>query len=107
MNAPTVIEAEAPVAKRFAFPKKAWKVGLIALLVAAAGIWWLTSPRTAESTDNAYLQADSSTVAPKVGGLVAAATSSAIRPTFQAFAGKAKRLATGASASITVGAFMA
>ena len=28
--------------------------------------------RTAESTDNAYLQADSSTVAPKVGGLVAA-----------------------------------
>jgi len=72
MNAPTVIEAEAPVARRFAFPKKAWKVGLIALLVAAAGIWWLTSPRTAESTDNAYLQADSSTVAPKVGGLVAA-----------------------------------
>ena len=72
MNAPTVIEAEAPVAKRFAFPKKAWKVGLIALLVAAVGIWWLTAPRTAESTDNAYLQADSSTIAPKVGGLVAA-----------------------------------
>lgn len=72
MNAPTVIEAEAPVARRFAFPAKAWKVGLIALLVAAAGIWWLTAPRTAESTDNAYLQADSSTVAPKVGGLVAA-----------------------------------
>ena len=77
MNAQTVIEAEAelPVGggkPRFALPRKAWTMGLIALLVAAAGIWWLTAPRTAESTDNAYLQADSSTVAPKVGGLVAA-----------------------------------
>ncbi len=77
MNAQTVIEAEAelPVGggkPRFALPQKAWKMGLVALLVAAAGIWWLTSPRTAESTDNAYLQADSSAVAPKVGGLVAA-----------------------------------
>lgn len=76
MNAQSAIAAEAPVEtpvrRRFALPKKAWKVGLIALLVAAAGVWWLTSPRTAESTDNAYLQSDSSNVAPKVGGLVAA-----------------------------------
>ncbi|MBL8649424.1 MAG: HlyD family secretion protein [Sphingopyxis sp.] len=76
MNAQSAIAAEAPVdapgGRRVAQPKKAWKMGLIALLIAAAGIWWLMSPRTAESTDNAYLQADSSTVAPKVGGLIAA-----------------------------------
>lgn len=72
MNAQTVIEAEAPARRRIAFPKQAWKVGLIALAIAAIGIWWLTAPRTAESTDNAYLQADSSEVAPRVGGLVTA-----------------------------------
>ena len=77
MNAQSAIAAEAErpaddARRRFALPQKAWKMGLVALLVAAAGVWWLTSPRTAESTDNAYLQADSSTVAPKVGGLVAA-----------------------------------
>ena len=42
----------------------------VAVLFAVAGVAWLLSPRTAESTDNAYLKADSSSVAPKVGGLV-------------------------------------
>ncbi len=72
MNAPATFEAGAPVKKGFAVPRKAGAVGLIALLIAAAGIWWLTAPRTAESTDNAYLQADASEVAPRVGGLVTA-----------------------------------
>ncbi|WP_422061987.1 HlyD family secretion protein [Sphingopyxis sp.] len=76
MNAQTAIEPAAPAAEAarrgFALPRKAWKVGLIALAVAAIGIWWLVSPATAESTDNAYLQADSSEVAPRVGGLVTA-----------------------------------
>lgn len=76
MNAPATIAAGAPVdtppRRRLALPKKAWKVGLIALAVAALGIWWITAPRTTESTDNAYLQADSSEVAPRVGGLVTA-----------------------------------
>lgn len=76
MNAQTAIMAEgaadAPTRRRFALPKKAWKIGLIALAVAALGIWWLTAPKSAESTDNAYLQADSSEVAPRVGGLVTA-----------------------------------
>ncbi len=76
MNVQTAIAtdapAEAPARRRFALPKKAWKVGLIALVVAAIGIWWLTAPKSAESTDNAYLQADSSEVAPRVGGLVTA-----------------------------------
>ena len=72
MNAPATFEAEAPVKKRLAVPRKAGVVGLIALLIAAAGIWWLIAPRTSESTDNAYLQADASEVAPRVGGLVTA-----------------------------------
>lgn len=77
MNVQAAIEAGAPTTetaarRRIAPPRKAWKVGLIALAIAAFGIWWLTAPRTAESTDNAYLQADSSEVAPRVGGLVTA-----------------------------------
>ena len=72
MNAPVTIQVDAPVKKRFAVPRKAGVAGLIALLIAAAGIWWLTAPRTSESTDNAYLQADASEVAPRVGGLVTA-----------------------------------
>ena len=44
---------------------------LLALLAAAvwAGYWWVTG-RFIQSTDDAYLQADSMTVAPKVGGYV-------------------------------------
>ena len=72
MNVQAAIEAEAPVRRGISVPKKAWKVGLIALAIAAIGIWWLLAPRTAESTDNAYLQADASEVAPRVGGLVTA-----------------------------------
>ncbi|UKK85778.1 HlyD family secretion protein [Sphingopyxis sp. BSN-002] len=76
MNAQTAIaadaSAEAPVRRRLALPRKAWKIGLIALAVAALGIWWLIAPKSVESTDNAYLQADSSEVAPRVGGLVTA-----------------------------------
>jgi membrane fusion protein (multidrug efflux system) len=72
MNASATFAAEAPVKKRFAVPRKAGAVGLIALLVAAVGVWWLTAPRTVETTDNAYLQADASEVAPRVGGLVTA-----------------------------------
>ena len=73
MNAPVTIEAEASAARRrIALPEKAWKVGLVALAIAALGFWWLTAPKSTESTDNAYLQADSSEVAPRVGGLVTA-----------------------------------
>ncbi|MGN6691320.1 MAG: HlyD family secretion protein [Sphingopyxis sp.] len=76
MNAQTAIAADAPAPEaarpRRTLPKTAWQVGLVALFVAALGVWWLTSPATAESTDNAYLQADSSEVAPRVGGLVTA-----------------------------------
>jgi membrane fusion protein (multidrug efflux system) len=58
-------------------PQRQWRrspllAALVALLIAAAGAAWLLSPRSSESTDNAYVKADSSSVAPKVGGLVSA-----------------------------------
>ena len=42
-----------------------------ALVVAAAGALYIASPKAAESTDAAYVQADTSVVAPRVRGLVA------------------------------------
>jgi membrane fusion protein (multidrug efflux system) len=44
---------------------------VVALLVAVGGALWIAAPKRSVSTDNAYLQADSSVVAPKVRGLVA------------------------------------
>ena len=42
-----------------------------ALALGAAGTAWILAPSARTSTDNAYLKADSTTVAPKVRGLVA------------------------------------
>jgi membrane fusion protein (multidrug efflux system) len=75
MNAPVAAETladAAPVRRRFAVSRKPLVVGAIAVLVAIAGLAWLLSTPSSESTDNAYLHADSSAVAPKVGGLVSA-----------------------------------
>jgi membrane fusion protein (multidrug efflux system) len=41
------------------------------VIAAGAGIAYITAPKGAESTDAAYVEADSSLVAPKVAGLVA------------------------------------
>jgi membrane fusion protein (multidrug efflux system) len=47
-------------------------IGIVLLLVAAVwGVRWWTVGRFIESTDDAYLQADSVTIAPKVSGYVA------------------------------------
>ncbi len=43
----------------------------IAAAVAIGGVTWLHAARPAEATDNAYLKADSTTVAPRVKGLIA------------------------------------
>lgn len=74
MNAPATFETDAAVAPRrtLKLPRKAIVVAAIALVIAALGTFWLLAPRSSESTDNAYLRADSSAVAPKVSGLVAA-----------------------------------
>ena len=42
-----------------------------AVMLAALGAAWIVMPKPSESTDAAYVQADSSAVAPKVRGLVA------------------------------------
>lgn len=70
VSAPIVAEVAAP--RRFVLPKSALAMGAIAVVVAITGILWLISPRTSESTDNAYLHADSSAVAPRIAGLVSA-----------------------------------
>lgn len=43
----------------------------LAVLIATLGLIYLLAPRSSESTDNAYIKADSTTVAPRVGGMVA------------------------------------
>ncbi|MDR6116527.1 HlyD family secretion protein [Sphingomonas sp. SORGH_AS_0789] len=43
----------------------------IALTLAVGGSVWIATPASSESTDDAYVQADTSTVAPRVRGLVA------------------------------------
>jgi membrane fusion protein, multidrug efflux system len=69
---PRAPAAEQPTATpRTQWSRKPWFVALAALIVAAAGAFWIAAPKRSVSTDNAYLQADSSVVAPKVRGLVA------------------------------------
>lgn len=45
-------------------------VSLMAALAAGAGIFWIVSPADSQTTDDAYVEADSTNVAPKVRGLV-------------------------------------
>jgi membrane fusion protein (multidrug efflux system) len=54
----------------FASRKAMLAVGA-AVVLAAGGAAWIAAPKASESTDAAYLQADSSVVAPKVRGLIA------------------------------------
>ena len=42
----------------------------VALVVAVGGAIYIISPKPSEATDAAYIQADSSVVAPKVRGLI-------------------------------------
>ena len=43
----------------------------VAIAASVAGVVWITAPPTSESTDDAYVGADATAVAPKVRGLVA------------------------------------
>ena len=56
---------------RRTIPKRALLVLGAALITAAAGTTWILTPRAVVSTDDAYVRADVSTVAPKIHGLVA------------------------------------
>jgi membrane fusion protein (multidrug efflux system) len=62
-------ETQAP--KKAPFSRRTVIAVSAALAVAAAGATWIAIPKSTVTTDDAYLQADSSTVAPKVRGLVA------------------------------------
>ncbi|MBL6937230.1 MAG: HlyD family secretion protein [Alphaproteobacteria bacterium] len=54
-----------------ALPKRALLVAGAAIVLAAIGAWWIATPASSVSTDDAYLKADSTIVAPRVHGLVA------------------------------------
>jgi membrane fusion protein, multidrug efflux system len=74
--APDLDEADtatvAPAKARVAFVRwRTWIVSGIAIIVALAGTGFILAPASSESTDDAYIAADATTVAPKVRGLVA------------------------------------
>lgn len=52
--------------------RRVWIVSAAALTIGGAGALWITSPASSQTTDDAYVSADSTTVAPKVAGLVSA-----------------------------------
>lgn len=66
------VPVDVPAAPRAAWSRRPLFVAAVALLVLVAGALWIAAPKRSVSTDNAYVQADSSVVAPKVRGLVAA-----------------------------------
>jgi membrane fusion protein, multidrug efflux system len=55
-----------------ALPKRALIVGGVALAAILGGAAWIAMPASSVSTDDAYVKADSSIIAPKVQGLIAA-----------------------------------
>jgi len=63
--------AATPAASRLPFSNRTFLAVGAAVVIAAAGAVYIASPKATESTDAAYIQADSSVVAPKVRGLVA------------------------------------
>jgi membrane fusion protein (multidrug efflux system) len=70
--APAPAPAAAPVKLRAAFARwRVWFVSATAAIVALSGTWVILTPAASESTDDAYVAADATTVAPKVRGLVA------------------------------------
>ncbi len=64
--------APEPVASPTNSKRRAIAAAGIALLVATGGATYIVLPGSTESTDNAYVTADATSVAPKVRGLVAA-----------------------------------
>jgi membrane fusion protein, multidrug efflux system len=61
-----------PSPQRMPLLRRPLVVAAVAVAIAIGGALYIASPKRSVSTDNAYLQADSSIVAPKVRGLVAA-----------------------------------
>jgi len=68
----SVLADDAPPAKRrFALPSRRTLLASgVAIAVALAGAAWISLPPAAETTDDAYVGADATSVAPKVRGLI-------------------------------------
>ena len=70
MNAVTTELPTDARASRFASPRTLAASG-VAILVAVGGAMWFTAAPSSETTDDAYVAADATSVAPKIRGLVA------------------------------------
>ena len=70
MNAPAQIEIEAAAPVRRRLPRVVIAGGAAALL-GVAGTVWIALPASSETTDNAYLRADSTLVSARIGGQIA------------------------------------
>ncbi|MEJ0025906.1 MAG: HlyD family secretion protein [Rhizomicrobium sp.] len=68
----TVVAAPPVAVRGRSIPRRALIVAGAAIALALAGAWWIALPASSVATDDAYLKADSTLVAPKVHGLVAA-----------------------------------
>jgi membrane fusion protein (multidrug efflux system) len=68
---PLPISASDRRAFRLPFSLRTLGAVTLALIVAAGGLVYIVSPKPSESTDAAYVEADSALVSPKVSGLVA------------------------------------
>jgi membrane fusion protein, multidrug efflux system len=67
-----VVPARPTLASRLpALPRRALIVGGLAVALAIAGAIWIAWPAASVSTDDAYVKADSTIIAPKVSGLIA------------------------------------
>ena len=57
--------------RRFSVPKRPLFALSLALVASAAGAWYIATPASVESTDDAYVQADTTSVSPRVRGFLA------------------------------------
>ncbi len=69
MTSSAAIEEQRAV-RRFRPSRRTVIASVVAIAVAAGGIAWITAPAASQSTDDAYVGADATSVAPKVRGLV-------------------------------------
>ncbi len=65
-------ELEMPQRRRLRPSRRTVLASVVAIAVAAGGALWITAEPSSQSTDDAYVAADATSVAPKVRGLVAA-----------------------------------
>lgn len=57
---------ERPKSRLAALPRRAFFIAGAAVVLIAAGAWWIALPPSSVSTDDAYVKADSTIVAPKI-----------------------------------------